>query len=756
MKRWLIIFLCFASYHVSGDVVFSGLDLSQTDTLLFSAETGWLHYGTYRTLFTGEVKSRKLQQLTFFPERAVLLENGNILQIQNRFGIFRTNNKLSSMHVVSDFPSFTGGSEIQSGKIQNVEASPNGHYLLYYHQKSTSYADLILFNVKNSKEVVVSKDAGISFDDPVAKWSPDSKFFVFVKKGKLYYYSLSQLTNSGEISENLRVIGTGSIRSVNWSSNSDLYFVKRSRVYKILSAEFFTRSLYQGIFEMGEIIGKIPFLFDSNFDSFTISPDGREILLDKGGRNLFLYFLRNDDYLSVGKIKSLPYLYLPRNTRIKNIIWSDKDIITVLTVGIQNGENCSYLYRINLLTQKDRLMFEQTKDTDVNDISLSPDGNIIALLHTGSIELKNYDNWSSIRTIKQIQPLHILWKNSSELIVPGAYETIEVDLEKGVEKTILLSQVGEYGFTDGGKIFSKLGGKLYLFGDNGEWDSVKKVEAVKARVFSSNYRVYFANNALGSYQNIIMVRDIKGYVTKPLFSPPVKVFEPFPRHDETVSWNIFSHGSRIRRREVSLVFNAIDSVEGLTEILQTLSEYNIKATFFLGGDFMHRNPDAVKELSKSGHEIGSLFYTYFNMTDSRYRIDDEFVKRGLGRNEDDYFALTGKELSLLWHAPYYYVNSSILQVAQKMNYQYIGRDIDPLDWVPYGDCTATNLYKSSRDIIENIIKQKRPGSIIPIRIGEVEKGRKDYLFQNLDLLINGLISRGYRIVPVTTLMEHSK
>ena len=55
-----------------------------------------------------------------------------------------------------------------------------------------------------------------------------------------------------------------------------------------------------------------------------------------------------------------------------------------------------------------------------------------------------------------------------------------------------------------------------------------------------------------------------------------------------------------------------------------------------------------------------------------------------------------------------------------------------------------------------MIKDKKPGSIIPIRVGEVENGRKDYLFQNLDLLINGLISKGYSMVPVKVLMEHAK
>ncbi len=755
MKRLLIILLCFAAYRLPADVVFSGLNLSETNQLLFSAETNGLHYGLYRTLFSGDVKSHKLRQLTFFPERAVLLENGTVLQIQNRFGIFRSDKQMKSMAAVPRFPSFISGSEIQSGKIRNIDASPDGQYLLYYHKKSVSYGDLVLFNVKEKKETVISKDVGLSFDTAVAKWSPDSRFFIFVKKGTLYYYSIDQLLGSRVIAEKLRSIGTGSIKSVNWSPRNDLYYVKMSRVYKILTAEFFTRALYRGILEMGDIIGKIPFTFDSNFDSFTISPDGRKILLDKGGRNLFLYFLRNDDYLSIGTITSLPYLYLPRNTRVKRIIWSNEDLITVFTVGIHNGERYSSLFRINLVTQDNDLMFNQTSDSGVLDVSVSSDGGEIALLYADRVELKNYVSWKTVKTIKQIRPLHIMWRNSDELIVAGAYSTLLVDLETGIEKTILLSQVGEYGFTKNGIIFSKLAGKVYIRKD-GAWKTVSSVTPAETSVVSGDYRVYFETNSIGSYKNLIMVRDIKGYGTKPLFPAPVQVFEPFPTKNDPVSWNIFTHGSRIRRREVSLVFNGIDSVEGLTEILTTLSEYGIKATFFLNGEFIRRNPDAVRELSKSGHEIGSLFSTYFNMTDARYKIDADFVKQGLGRNEDDYFALTGKELSLLWHAPRYYVNSTIIKAAKEMNYQYIGRDIDPLDWVPYGDCSASDLYRSARDIVENIIKQKKPGSIIPVRIGEVVKGRKDYLFQDLDLLINGLINRGYRIVPVTTLMEHAK
>jgi len=261
----------------------------------------------------------------------------------------------------------------------------------------------------------------------------------------------------------------------------------------------------------------------------------------------------------------------------------------------------------------------------------------------------------------------------------------------------------------------------------------------------------------GAYRNIVMVRSIKGLGTKSLFIPPDISYEAFPAKEEALTGEVFSHGSRLRRREVALTFDAVDEVDGLTDILKVLDDYGIRATFFVGGEFLRRNPGAAKEIADSGHEVGSLFFADFDMTDQRFVIDEEFVKRGLARNEDDYYAATGKELSLLWHSPYYVVSSPILQAGKAMNYIYVGRDVDPLDWVSERDSyRSPGTYFSAHEIIERVLKQKKPGSIIPIRIGIGNRGRGDYLFHYLDILINNLILEGYSIVPVSTLIGRTK
>ncbi len=134
-----------------------------------------------------------------------------------------------------------------------------------------------------------------------------------------------------------------------------------------------------------------------------------------------------------------------------------------------------------------------------------------------------------------------------------------------------------------------------------------------------------------------------------------------------------------------------------------------------------------------------------------------FVREGLAANEDEYLAATGRELALLWHAPGYLVSSDIIAAGAAMRYTYVGRDLDPKDWISRADTgAATGLYQSAADLVERVVAAKRPGSIVPVLVGPGTGSRDDYLFQKLDLLVNELVRLGYDIVPVSTLIEHAR
>ncbi len=758
-RRYLVV-LCIILTAISsfGEVRFDGLDLSADNSLLFRATSESPGSATYETLFRANVDTRELEQLTYYPERVLLTGDGRQYQVQNRFGVFRSDDKLESMHVVEAFPSFVNGAPIPSGKINSVAASPDGAYLLYLSPISEGYADLVLYSTESQEETTITERIEFTLDDPPAKWSPDSRFFVYVKKGVIYYYSIEQLEEDRLIAEDFRSIGKGGVANVKWGSNSDLYLLSDTLVYRIKSVEFFTRSLYANLLDIGNVVGKIPFQFDPNFDEFWISPDGYKILLAKGGRNIFLFFLQADDYLSTGGSKSLPSLFLPRNTRVRRVLWSTDDSIIMLTGSIVSGATQTSIFELDLLPVAESYSFVETDESGVLDMVLSGNERYMAVLKKDKVIVREFDSRNTVLTVDHVNPMKALWHSRKRLIIAGAYRSEVVDVETGERTIICLSQPGEYGFdAEEERIAMSAPAGRFIYDDqkNGVVPA-NGIELRAASVSSDSYRAYLEGYTSGNYRNMVMIRNITEFGTEPLFEFPERSYEPFPEEDEKVDFVHFTHGSRIRRREVSLVFNAIDTVEGLTEVLNELAAYDLRATFFLNGEFIRRHPGAVREIAESGHEVGSLFFAYFNMTDADFRIEKEFIKQGLARNEDDYFVTTGKELSLLWHAPYYYTNPDIIEASQEMSYMYIGRDVDPLDWVAKNERSMSTLYLPTASIIERIIKRKKPGSIIPIRIGKPEPGRDDYLFHRLDTLLNGLIERGYDIVPISTLIEHAR
>jgi peptidoglycan/xylan/chitin deacetylase (PgdA/CDA1 family)/WD40 repeat protein len=756
-----VFLICFLTNIFPG-VTFSSMDVSQSNILYYTVSSDFPGYGEYETLFYSHLDTGEIHQLTFFPEQIMVLDNTNEIQIQNRYGVFRVNLENGAVAPFELFSSFVHNTTLKNGKLTPIQSSPDGRYLLYISNIHYAYGDLMLYHIDRMEEYLVSKEVEIHFEDPPSLWSGDSRYFVYSKKGNIYYFSIDHLEEKRVLTEGMRIIGKGVLRNTKWAGKDSLYYISGTFVQKISSKEFFTRSFYKEILRTGIISGKIPFTFDPNFDNFWIAPDGKKILLSKGGRNLFLYFLKSDDYTSVGDVQSLPYLYLPHNSEITRIIWSRNDQITVLARKIVSGERKINLFRIAVKDNKAFSSFIKTDDEDVKDLVLSPDEQSIILIKKDRVELRNYLSWQRMNTVLHPQPLKAIWKSGHELVIAGGYSTIVYNFLRKKTTLLTLSKAGDYGFSpDESSILMKEGNTVYKTKTGGDiWEKTSQFKIREPAIESESYRVYVSESTDGVFDNMIMVRNIAAdsFGTFPLFEENKTItYEPFPEKEDPISFDVFNHGSRLRRREVALVFNVIDSIQGLPVILNVLADYHIKATFFINGEAIARYPGGVREIAASGHETGSLFYTYFNMTDSKYNLDKEFIKKGLGINEDEYFAATGYDLDLYWHAPYYFVSSEIIKASREMNYTYVGKDVDTMDWVTEDEDSVTRgIYLSSAELIRRIMKDKKPGSIIPINAGLPRGERDDYLFKKLDILINALLNSGYSVVPVSTLIKHAK
>jgi peptidoglycan/xylan/chitin deacetylase (PgdA/CDA1 family) len=755
------------------EVEFRGLDLGPDDGLLFSATTELPGDGSFDTLFASDLAKGGTVQLTVFPEHIALIEGGRRLQVQNRFGIFRSDASFAALTPVPGYPSFARGTGVRSGRLLPSAASPDGAYILSVVPASAAYARLVLFDAAKGTESVVASKLEYSVEELPARWSPDSRRFVYAKGGSLYYFSAEQLAGGRVLEEEYRRLGSGRIQCVRWGNDGSLYYLRGSSLFRILPAEFFTQALYRGAAGMGVLAGKTPFPFDPSFDDFWVSPEGSRLILSKGGRSLFLIYLDPDDFGSVPRVAALPCLYLQGDTVVRDVLWPSGGQVTVFTGSLRDGSRSSGAYRLEAPPDPSLIgLAPAVSELDAAgalELVLSPDGTKVAVVANSGVTVRSYVDWSALAEVKAPGALHALWAADDRIVVAGSSLIEAVTLSSGARNLVALSRVEKYGRAEDGSIVAMLDGQSYgrpsLAAGNagakptfaGAWTRTASYDALPAASNSESYRVYLDSLAAGSYRNTVMVRSVKALGTKSLFPPPPSAYAPFPDRDEARSPGIFDHGSRIRRRELALVFDAFDSAEGLVQVLGVLKDYGVIATFFVNGEFVRQSPGAARLLAGSGQEIGSMFFTTVDPTDARFRIDRDYIRRGLARAEDDWFAATGTELSLLWHTPYYTINSEILEASASMSYTYVGRDMDTLDWVSKADAASMpGSYLDAHAIVEKILAQAKPGSIIPLRLGVSTGGRDDYLFRELALLMDALVGAGYDIVPVSTLMQHAE
>ena len=768
------LFAILATSTAYAGIEFSNLDLASSDNLLYAARAEAPGIGVYDTLFLSDLNAGSTRQLTIYPE--VVTRVGDAVQIQNWYGTFRTDGALTRFDPVADFPSFVAGAQIARGKVTPHISSPDGRYLVFVERTSDLAGDLVLFDVQGTERTTVSSSVAFAPGGALARWSPDGTFLVYEKEGRLFYFSIEQLSQGRVLAESFREVGPGRIASATWGA-SDLYYIEGALVFRLDSRELFTRSLYAELLRIGRIVGELPFKFDANFDSFWVAPTGTHLLLRKGERNLILVELNTAIAAASGGPASagasawpaavaLPHLRLPRNATIERVVWfPDGGLVTVLTqVRTPDGVE-GEVYRAELAeTGPLERRFTRTAVGDIAELRASADGTRVALVLREAVEIYAHASWTLQHRVVADAPRNVIWLDSDTIVVAGERTVHLHRLDAGEERLLAVAQSDAAGFAeDQNAVIAAVGEATYAWTSTDGW-TLQAGDGAGAATstmrgpssVSDDFRV-FVDQAEGQFDNMVMVRDLDGLVTRPLVGSDLGGLDPLGSVAEEVDFLSFSHGSRVRRRELALVFNAVGATEGLASVLRTLADFGATATFFVNGDFIRRHPEAVRDIAASGHEVGSMFFVNFDMTDARFRVDEEFVRGGLARNEDEYFATTGSELSPIWHAPFYIVNSQMIDAAGKMNYRYVGRDVDSLDWVTRDHTAAiSGIYMDAEALVARVLDKKRPGSIIPITVGTPEGRRDDYLFQKLDILMDALMKRGYEFVDVSTLVEHAR
>jgi peptidoglycan/xylan/chitin deacetylase (PgdA/CDA1 family) len=763
------VLLALVSLRSGAEIRFSGLDLAADPDprLLFMAVSSrnYSAGGANRAeergqLFVASTEDRSVNRLSACPEKMAVLDGGKTLLVQSVYGVQTLPASGGLPRAIPGFPSFTG-SYAAPGQAESIAPSPDGMWVLFVEPSSYGRGDLVLVNsVTGARQFVAAsvERPGRAFP---ASWSADSRFFLYARSGKLYYYAVNTAAPPPD-TESYRFVGGGGVNSVYWTEDG-FFYLKGSALYKIRGGDMFLKTPYSRFLDAGTLAGKIPFEFDPNFDSFWVAPDASAMIFSKSGRNIFYYPLNGDGIL--------PYIMVPRSGSLVTVLWS----AAAITVICRDKGESATAWRYTPRNGNESSGFRRLAVPEAQ-AALSPGGDRAVIWGKSGAVVYDYQNWLPLRTLTANPVRSCVWTAKDELVIGGEELIERISLgaySDSLPQTELLclASVGEYGFEQNGyRIMAKSGGKWFVTNGILPWTEFDGSPPLKeASQTSPYYSVSLEERRSGIFANMPVMRRgtpvyNPGAVSRTVPETAAFAFFPFPdaipknaaerqehRFPVFETDGVLSHGSRDSRK-VALCFDLYDDDTGLYPVLDALARYGVRATFFLNGEFIRRYPAETAEIAASGHESASMFHVPVDFFDSRYRIDRDFIVQGLARNEEDYYNAAGRELPRIWHPPWYALSPEIAAYAAAAGYRTVARDIDPGDWIQSAAARQAGIEQpAAADMIDNIVDALRGGSIVPIRLGLLPGGRNDYLFHSLELLLDAIVRAGYEITPVSEL-----
>lgn len=186
---------------------------------------------------------------------------------------------------------------------------------------------------------------------------------------------------------------------------------------------------------------------------------------------------------------------------------------------------------------------------------------------------------------------------------------------------------------------------------------------------------------------------------------------------------------------VALTFDDGPTDADADAVLEALAERGVRATFYLNGRNIERNPDTMRRIIEGGHEIGNHTWSHRSMVFVSYgTVADEI------ESTDAVIRAAGYEGPITFRPPY---GNKLLMLPL-----YLAQhDRLTVTWdVSAEDFSGTP--QSSKEIVDGIVSTTSPGSIILLHPWNGRTNSQEAI----GAVIDELHAAGYRFVTVSELI----
>ena len=191
------------------------------------------------------------------------------------------------------------------------------------------------------------------------------------------------------------------------------------------------------------------------------------------------------------------------------------------------------------------------------------------------------------------------------------------------------------------------------------------------------------------------------------------------------------------QKMVALTFDDGPTPQGTEQILSILNERNVRATFFVTGAELEKDPIDGKRIVTAGHELGNHSYSHERML----LITPSYVRSEI-ENTDKLIRDTGYEREILFRPPYGKKLFALPFYLWRNNRKSITWDVEPESFPEVGS--------SAERIAQYVTSNTRPGSIIILHV--MYPSRIESM-KSVKLIIDGLRTQGYEFTTVSDLLK---
>ena len=180
---------------------------------------------------------------------------------------------------------------------------------------------------------------------------------------------------------------------------------------------------------------------------------------------------------------------------------------------------------------------------------------------------------------------------------------------------------------------------------------------------------------------------------------------------------------------------------GCTEkILDTLKKHEVKAAFFLVGNYIEKNADLVRRMVAEGHTVGN--HTMHHPDMSAISDQSAFAKE-LQDLESLYKETTGEEMARFYRPPQGVYSEDNLRMAKELGYKTVFWSLAYVDW-------NNDAQPTKEQAFSKLLPRTHPGAVVLLH--STSKTNAEIL----DELLAKWKEEGYRFGTVEELFANEK